>query len=131
MAAYDFGYNGLRNSGTFKLASATKSKIASNPNQIVGKVVTITGNYEVGYGSDTNVPLGVVEQIEPEYSGSDNFVVTVAWGQTFEGITCTSGDKAGDYLLCDGNGALKKASTTVSNCKALGVAGTVATIKID
>ncbi len=141
MAAYDFGYDDLRSSGTFKVASATKTAIKSDPRQIVGKVVTITGNYEVGYGSDGKTPLGVVTQFEPEVSGSEDLVVTVTWGQTFENIPCTSGDAAGDYLLCDGKGGLKKISAAlpaaagsavpVSNCKALGVAGTLATIKID
>lgn len=132
MAAFGFEYDGLVSSGTFKLASATKNKIKLDPKQIEGKVVTITGNYEVGYGSDTNVPLGVVTRVEPVVSGSEDLVVTVCWGRTFTNIPCASGAAAGNYLLCDGNGSLKKvASTGTSNCKALAVESELATIKID
>lgn len=130
--AYEFGYDGLRNAGTFKLDTTTANKIKADPKQIIGKVVTLVGNYEVGYGADKAVPLGVVESVEPYVSGSTTMVVTVAWGQTFEDVPCTSGDTFGKYLFCDGNGGLKKAAgAEVSNCKALGVSGTLATIKID
>lgn len=132
MAAFDFDYEGLRTAGTFPVASATKAALKGKPQDIIGKVVTITGNHEVGYGSDKAVPLGVVTQVEPYAAGSEQLVVTVNWGQTFTNIPCTTGDKAGNYLLCDGKGGLKKvADTTVTNCKALAVTEQLADIKID
>ena len=42
-------YEGLRDGGTFKLNSTTKSSIESDPAQLVGKVVTLTANGEVGW----------------------------------------------------------------------------------
>ena len=127
----DFFYDGLRNGGTFKLASATKSTIAADPKQIIGKVVTITGNYEVGYGSDADEPFGVVCQIEKEATFSEDYVVSVVWGQTFEGVTCAGTESAGDFLACNGTGGVKT-SVEQTGCKALGVdtSSNTCTIKI-
>lgn len=119
--AIELGFDGLRNSGTFKLASATKSAIQADPEQIIGKVVTITGNYEVGYGSDGDAVFGVVTQIEyPCTNNHNEFLVTVNWNQTFEGISCAGTETAGKYLECNGSGGLKE-SIDSYNCIALGV----------
>lgn len=128
---YELSFNGLRNSGTFKVASATKTAIQSDPKQIIGKVVTITGNQEVGYGSADDEPFGVVEQVEYVSTNDNDYVVTVAWGQTFEDIVCAGTENAGEFLACDGTGGVKT-SVEHTNCVALDVdtVGHVCAIKI-
>mgnify|MGYP001852031326 CR=1 FL=1 len=128
---YELSFNGLRNSGTFKVASATKSAIQSDPKQIIGKVVTITGNQEVGYGSAGDEPFGVVEQVEYVSTNDDDYLVAVAWGQTFEDIKCAGTENAGEFLACDGTGGVKT-SVEHTNCVALDVdqSATLCAIKI-
>lgn len=128
---YELSFNGLRNSGTFKVASATKSTIQSDPKQIIGKVVTITGNQEVGYGSADDEPFGVVEQVEYVSTNDDDYLVAVAWGQTFEDIKCAGTENAGEFLACDGTGGVKT-SVEHTNCVALDVdtSATLCAIKI-
>lgn len=129
--AYELSFNGLRNSGTFKVASATKSTIQSDPKQIIGKVVTITGNQEVGYGSADDEPFGVVEQVEYVSTNDNDYLVAVAWGQTFEDIKCAGTENAGEFLACDGTGGVKT-SVEHTNCVALDVdqSATLCAIKI-
>lgn len=128
---YELSFNGLRNSGTFKVASATKTAIQSDPKQIIGKVVTITGNQEVGYGSADDEPFGVVEQVEYVSTNDDDYLVAVAWGQTFEDIKCAGTENAGEFLACDGTGGVKT-SVEHTNCVALDVdqSATLCAIKI-
>ena len=128
---YELSFNGLRNSGTFYVATATKSTIQSDPKQIIGKVVTITGNGEVGYGSADDEPFGVVEQVEYVSTNDNDFVVTVAWGQTFEDIVCAGTENAGEFLACNGTGGVKT-SVEHTNCVALDVdqSATLCAIKI-
>ena len=128
---YELSFNGLRNSGTFHVAAATKSTIQSDPKQIIGKVVTITGNGEVGYGSADDEPFGVVEQVEFVSTNDDDYVVTVAWGQTFEDIKCAGTENAGEFLACNGTVGVKT-SVEHTNCVALDVdqSATLCAIKI-
>lgn len=128
---YELSFNGLRNSGTFKVASATKSAIQSDPKQIIGKVVTITGNQEVGYGAAGDEPFGVVEQVEYVSTNDNDYLVAVAWGQTFEDIKCAGTENAGEFLACDGTGGVKT-SVEHTNCIALDVdqSATLCAIKI-
>lgn len=130
-----YSWAGLRDGGTFKVDATTKTAITGtgkNPTDIIGKVVTVTGNGEAGYGSDGGVPLGVVEMIEKESTNSEDYVISVVWGRTFEGIKCVGSETAGDYLACDGTGGVKE-STTATNCKALSVdsGSTTCVIKLD
>lgn len=129
--AYELGFNGLRTSGTFHLAAATKSTIQSDPKQIIGKVVTITGNGEVGYGSADDEPFGVVDQIEYISTNDNDFLVTVSWGQCVEDIKCAGTENAGEFLACDGSGGVKT-SVEHTNCIALSVdqSATTCAIKI-
>lgn len=127
-----YSFAGLRDGGTFKVDATTKSTISAQPTDIIGKVVTVTGNGEAGYGSDGKAPLGVVQMVEKESTNSEDYVISVIWGRTFEGITCTGSETAGDYLACDGTGGLKK-SETYTNCKALSIdtSNNTCAIKID
>lgn len=128
---YEIDFNGVRTNGTFNVAAATKSTIQSDPKQIIGKVVTITGNAEVGYGSADDEPIGVVEQVEYYSTNDDDYVVTVSWGQCFEDIKCAGTENAGEFLACDGTGGVKT-SVEHTNCIALSVdqSATTCAIKI-
>lgn len=127
-------YEGIRNGATFKVAAATKTALGTNPADIVGKVVTLTGNYEVGYGSSGDRPLGFVEQVEKESTNSDTLVVSVVWNQSREDIPCAGSETAGAYLACDGTGGLALSGTSsapkVSNAIAYGVDATAKTCTV-
>lgn len=105
-----YSYEGLRDGGTFVVDATTKAAIENDPTEIIGKVVTITGNNQVGYGTSGDPPRGVVEMVEKEVSNSDNLVVSVVWHQMKEDIPA-SGVTANDWVACDGNGGVTKSST--------------------
>lgn len=122
-----YSYEGLRNGATFKLDSSTRDTIKNNPQDIVGKVVTIVENYEVGYGSAGDEPAGFVEQVEAESnSNNEQFVVSVVFNQSREDISCAGSESAGSYAACDGKGGLQ-ASTTATSSKIWGVDSTAKT----
>ena len=106
-------WEGIRNGATWVLDETTKTAIQSDPKQIIGKVVTATGNGEVGYGSSGKNPLGFVEMVEKELTNSERLVVSVVFNQARENITC-AGAAAGDFLACDGTGGLTKSSSATS-----------------
>lgn len=124
-----YSFAGLRTSGTFKVAEATKTAIAADPKQLCGKVVALTGNYEVGYGSAGDPALGVVETVEKETTNSDILVVAVHWGCTFEDISCAGSETAGGYLAVDGKGGVQT-SSEATNMVAVGVDATAKTCTI-
>lgn len=132
-----YSYEGLRGSGTFKVAAATKTAIAADPKQIVGKAVTLTGNYEVGYGTAGAAILGIVQTVEKESTNSDTLVVAVQWACTFENIPCVGTETAGTYLAVDGQGGVKAAGTSSApeflGAVALGVdaTGKTCTVKVN
>lgn len=105
-----YSYEGLRNGGTFLVDATTKTAIANSPTDIVGKVVTLTGNHTVGYGSAKDNPLGFVEQVEKENNNSGNLVVSVVWNQSREDIACAGTETAGAFAACNGSGGLQAAA---------------------
>ncbi len=107
-------YEGIRNGATFKVAEATKTALADKYSDIVGKVVTLTGNQEVGYGSAGDEPLGFVEQVEKESTNRDILVVSVVWNQAREDIPCAGSETVPTFVACDGNGGLKAATNPTS-----------------
>lgn len=107
-------YEGIRNGATYKVDATTKGKIQDNPGDIIGKVVTLTGNKEVGYGSAGNEPLGFVEQVEKENTTSETLVVSVVWNQAREEIPCAGSESVPSFMACDGNGGLQAASSATS-----------------
>lgn len=113
-------YEGLRNGGTFLLDETTKTTIVTDPKQILGKVVALVDNYTVGYGSSADVPLGFVEQVELEKTGSEQFVVSVVWNQSREDVMCAGSETAGSFLACDGKGGVVS-STTATSARCWGV----------
>lgn len=113
---YPILHEGIRNGSTFYLDTATQTAIKDDPNSISGKVVTITGNNEVGYGTSGDAPLGFVVIPENYQTNSTKWVVGVQWNQAREDIACT-GVSAGNYLAVNGTGGFAK-STTATNAKA-------------
>lgn len=113
-------YEGIRNGATYILDDTTKTALGTNPMQIVGKVVTLTGNYTVGYGNSGATPLGFVEMIEKETSNNDTLVVSVVFNQSREGVDCAGSEVAGNYAACNGTGGIVK-STTATNTRIWGV----------
>lgn len=117
-----YSYEGLVNGGTFKVDETTKTAIEDSPTDLIDKVVTLTGNFEVGYGSSGNRPLGFVETVELEGfdNGDKTFVVSVLWNKSAEDIPCAGSETAGSYLACDGKGGLTT-SSSATNAVAYGV----------
>lgn len=124
-----YSYEELKNGGTFKVNSTTASGLGTNYTALCGKVVTLTSNYEVGYGEADDTPLGFVEQVEFEANDPSVLVCSVVWNTSREEITCAGTESAGDFLACDGNGGVKT-SATATSAKAWGVEGTNATVYI-
>lgn len=131
MAVYPLIYEGIRNGATFKVANATKTALNGKYSDIVGKVVTITGDKEVGYGSSGDRPLGFVEQVEKYSTNDDTLVVSVVWNQSREDIACAGSETPGAYLACDGTGGLALSGTSsapkASNAVAYSVDATAKT----
>lgn len=113
-------YEGLKDSGTFRLDSTTAGKVKANPKSIIGKTVAFVvnaandGNPMVGYGAADAAIAGVVIAIEQEETANDNYVVTVSWNSTFDNIvTAASATTAveGKGVVCDGSGGVKTSDT--------------------
>lgn len=123
-----YSYEGLRNGGTFKIDTTTTTAIKDSPKDILGKVVALTDNYTVGYGTSGDNPLGFVEQVEKENGNSSNLVCSVVWNQSRMGIDCAGSETAGSYLACNGSGGLALSGTSsapkASRCIAFGVDAT-------
>lgn len=115
-----YSYEGIRNGATYILDDTTKTAIAADPMQIVGKVVALTGNYTVGYGASGATPLGFVEMVEKETGNGDTLVVSVVFNQSREGVACAGTETAGAFAACDGTGGIVK-STTATNARIWGV----------
>lgn len=118
-------YKGIKNGATFLLDSTTTTTIKDDLSVIVGKVVAITGNYTVGYGSAGDTPLGFVEQIEKESSNSDNYVVSVTFNHSEEDIACVGSETAGSTVFCDGSGGVKAATVASGGTAPTGGKATV------
>lgn len=108
-----YSYNGIRNGATFHVAEATKNKLGK-PSDLNGKVVTLTGDYEVGFGTAGDRPLGFVEMTEYEANDPEVLVCSVQFNQSREDIPCAGTENAGDYLACDGNGGVQTSSNPTS-----------------
>lgn len=107
-----YGFDGLKDGGTFVLDTTTANTIKDDPSQIVGKVVSLTGNYTVGYGTSGGTILGVVEQVEYEQGKSGTMCVSVLWQRTFENIPCAGTETAGQPLAVDGTGGVALSGTS-------------------
>ena len=128
MAAF-MNYDGLKDSGTFKLDNTTKNSIASNPKNILGKVVafvagtTNDGNPLVGYGTANDAIAGVVTAWDYEETGSQDIIVTVSWNSTFDNIataaTTTTAVVGAGIAVNGSGGVVTKPELTNAFCLAL------------
>ena len=106
--AYDLGFDGLVDSGTFLVDSTSAKTLA------VGDFVALTGEKTCGFGSANGTILGRVEAVENYSNNSDNGkVATVKRRCSFEDValsaTTTYRPTAyGDLIAVDGAGKIQK-----------------------
>lgn len=111
-------YEGLKDSGTFRLDSKTKTAIKADPKAILGKAVTFVANSAndgsplVGYGAADAFIAGIVTAIEQDETASEEFVVTVTRNSTFDNVPAntTTAPVEGGGVTCDGKGGVQKAT---------------------
>lgn len=123
-----YTWDGIGNAATFYLDNKTQQLLGDGLRQLIGKVVTLTGDYIVGFGNQGDNPLGHIEHIGYDSSGMDNLVVTVSWCNTIN-VKCNFDVSEGDFLSCDGNGGLMK-SITKTSAKAWSVVSGICTAYI-
>ena len=106
--AYDLGFEGLVDSGTFLVDSTSASTLAA------GDFVALTGAKTCGFGSAGATILGRVEVVE-NYSNisTDGKVATVKRRCSFEDVALSDTTTAwptsyGDLLAVDGAGKIQK-----------------------
>jgi hypothetical protein len=94
---------------TFKLSASTAAVVAvSGASAIEGKAITLTGNEEVGFGSDGNEFFGVLNKYE-----GDGYVGVQDAGY-FEDLPAVSGSVptfGTRTLVVDGAGAVKSSGS--------------------
>lgn len=110
-----FWYDGLKDGGTFPVDETTAEAIKDNPDQLKGKVVTLTiGNYMVGYGSAGDDPLGYVRSVEPISGNKHNLCAAVVFNSSFMFVPADASAAPKSYGACDGKGGIQKAATPTS-----------------
>ena len=106
--AYDLGFNGLVDSGTFLVDTTSAATLA------VGDFVALTGDYTCGFGSANGTILGRVVVVEGyDMLSADGKVATVKRRCSFEDValsaTTTYRPTAyGDLIAVDGAGKIQK-----------------------
>lgn len=106
--AYDLGFNGLVDSGTFLVDSTSAATLKA------GDFVALTGDYTCGFGSANGTILGRVVVVEGyDMLSADGKVATVKRRCSFEDValsaTTTYRPTAyGDLLAVDGAGKIQK-----------------------
>ena len=106
--AYDLGFNGLVDSGTFLVDSTSAATLAA------GDFVALTGDYTCGFGSANGTILGRVVVVEGyDMLSADGKVATVKRRCSFEDValsaTTTYRPTAyGDLIAVDGAGKIQK-----------------------
>ena len=106
--AYDLGFNGLVDSGTFLVDSTSAATLKA------GDFVALTGDYTCGFGSANGTILGRVVVVEGyDMLSADGKVATVKRRCSFEDValsaTTTYRPTAyGDLIAVDGAGKIQK-----------------------
>ena len=106
--AYDLGFNGLVDSGTFLVDSTSAATLKA------GDFVALTGDYTCGFGSANGTILGRVVVVEGyDMLSADGKVATVKRRCSFEDValsaTTTYRPTAyGDLIAVDGVGKIQK-----------------------
>lgn len=121
-------YSYLKEGATYLLdddtTTAVMAHIATSGNKLndfAGCVVAVTGDKEVGFGSDGDYIEGFISKIGlATVNDNDLYTVTVNFNQTMEKIPYSGSVAAGNWLVCDGTGKVKT-SANYSGVKALSV----------
>ena len=106
--AYDLGFNGLVDSGTFLVDSTSAATIKA------GDFVALTGDYTCGFGSANGTILGRVEVVEKyDMLSTDGKVATVKRSCSFEDVALSATTtyrptSYGDLIAVDGAGKIQK-----------------------
>lgn len=127
--ARGLGFSGINAHYTsFKLSSATKAiAVASGAAAVEGKAVTITGNQEVGFGSNGNEFFGIIEKYE------DDGYVTVQDQGYREDVPAVSGSVptyGKRTLVVNGAGEVKSSGTVPTRGQVIDADTTANTITI-
>ena len=113
--AYDLGFNGLVDSGTFLVDTTSAATLAA------GDFVALTGDYTCGFGSANGTILGRVVVVEGyDMLSADGKVATVKRRCSFEDValsaTTTYRPTAyGDLIAVDGAGKIQKLQNLAVN----------------
>jgi hypothetical protein len=106
--AYDLGFEGLVDSGTFLVDSTSAATIKA------GDFVALNGDYSCGFGSAGDAILGRVEVVE-KYDNltADGKIATVKRRCSFEDVAMSATTtyrptSYGDLLAVDGAGKIQK-----------------------
>jgi hypothetical protein len=106
--AYDLGFNGLVDSGTFLVDSTSAATLKA------GDFVALTGDYTCGFGSANGTILGRVVVVEGyDMLSADGKVATVKRRCSFEDVarsatTTYRPTSYGDLIAVDGAGKIQK-----------------------
>jgi hypothetical protein len=120
-----FDLNGVHaGASTWKANAALKAAVlaAGGPKSTAGiavaegKAVTITGNYEAGFGNAGDPILGIIEK----YHTDDSMTVQDRGYAEFIGVSGAL-PQAGDFLVVDGNGAVMSSAGATGPARAVNV----------
>ena len=106
--AYDLGFNGLVDSGTFLVDSTSAATLKA------GDFVALTGDYTCGFGSANGTILGRVVVVEGyDMLSADGKVATVKRRCSFEDVALSATTtyrptSYGDLVAVDGAGKIQK-----------------------
>ena len=106
--AYDLGFNGLVDSGTFLVDSTSAATLKA------GDFVALTGDYTCGFGSANGTILGRVVVVEGyDMLSADGKVATVKRRCSFEDVALSATTtyrptSYGDLIAVDGAGKIQK-----------------------
>jgi hypothetical protein len=92
---------------SFKVHQTTGENDLSDAD--IGKAVTLTGNYEVGPGSDGDILLGKLIDLSLTDIDSASRVATVQIGGVMTLPATTTTPELGNQVIVDGDGSVKQA----------------------
>jgi hypothetical protein len=118
MAVYGLGYNGIKDSGTFKIDPSLATTIATALEAEEGKAYAIDGDGLVGYGTAGDPVFGIVEKVRKEDNNSDVLLASLKLTGFVEGVAITSVTDAapvpGKAVCVDGSGGVQLADTNAA-----------------
>lgn len=113
-----YGYEGIKDYGTFKVDATTAALISTDLAGEENKAYAISADETVGYGASGDPVFGIVEKVEKEYTNSTNLVVTLKLTGMKENVVTTTVAAnipvAGKLVAVDGAGALIVSATNAT-----------------